>query len=149
MKKVQGLAVGRMLFATLGVSLILPAIAQAQTGLPTFTGKFTLTTQVRWDTASLKPGDYTVTIESSSMPIFTLVRDNKGLPVGRFVSTIDNGRTSSVNALLIREKGGLLHIYSLALPSLGRLLVFDPVLAREAAMEVRALQAVQVMSAKR
>ena len=149
MKIVQGLAVNGILFAALGISLILPAIAQAQTNLPTFTGKFTLATQVRWDTATLQPGDYTITIESSSMPIFALVRDNKGRPVSRFVSTIDGGQTTAVNALLAREKGGLLHIYSLALASLGRVLVLDPVLAREALMEARAPRAVPVMSAKR
>jgi hypothetical protein len=149
MKKIQGLAVSGMLFAALSTSLIVAAIAQAQADLPTFRGKFTLATQVRWGTVVLKPGDYTITIESGSMPIFALVRDSKGRPIARLVSTVDSGKTSTVNALLIREKGGQLRVYSLELASLRRILIYDPVLAREAVMEARAPQAVPVMSAKR
>jgi hypothetical protein len=144
MKKVQGLVVSRMLFAALGTSLIVAAIVQAQADLPTFRGKFTLATQVRWDTVVLQPGEYTITIESGSMPIFALVSDSKGRPVGRLVSTVDAGKTSVVNALLIREKGGQLRVYSLELASLGRILIYDPVLAREAVMEARAPQTVPV-----
>ena len=149
MKKVQRLAVSGMLFAALSISLIVGEISQAQTDLPAFRGKFTLATQVRWDTVVLQPGDYTITIESGSMPIFVLLRDSKGRPVARLVSAVDGGKTSALNALLIREQGGQLHVYSLELASLGRILVYDPILAREAVMEARAPQAVPVMSTRR
>jgi hypothetical protein len=65
------------------------------------------------------------------------------------VSGIDGGRTSAGNALLIKEKGGQLCVYSLALASLGKVLVYDPGLARHAVMEARASQTVPVILAKR
>jgi hypothetical protein len=65
------------------------------------------------------------------------------------MSGIDDGRTNAQNALLIREKGGQLRVYSLALASLGKVLVYDRALAQEAVMEARAPQTVPVMLAKR
>ena len=44
MEKIQGLAVGKMLLAALGISLIAAGIAQAQSDPPAFTGKITLAT---------------------------------------------------------------------------------------------------------
>jgi hypothetical protein len=149
MKKVQGFAVSKMLLAALGISLIVAGIAQAQTDLPIVMGRFTLPTQVRWNTTVLQPGEYTLTIGSCAMPTFALVRDRKGRAVARFMSRIDSGKTSAMNALLLREKDGQLRVYSLALASLGRVLVYDPALAREAVMEARAPQTVPVTLAKR
>jgi hypothetical protein len=147
MNRVQGLVVGKTLFAALSVGLIFVGIAQAQ--IPTFTGKFTLTTQVQWSRTVLQPGDYTVTIESISAPTATLIRDSSGRPVARFISRIDSGKTSTGNALLIREKGEQLRVYALALASLGKVLVYDSVLAHEQIMEARAPQTLPVMLAKR
>jgi hypothetical protein len=87
---VQGLAVSRMLLAALCMSVIVAGIAQAQTDLPTFTARFTLTSQVEWGKTVLQPGDYTITIESGSGSAFALVRDNNGRPIGRFMSGIDS-----------------------------------------------------------
>ena len=147
MKRAQQLAVSKILFTALSISLIVVGTAQAQ--IPTFTGKFTLTTQVQWNRIVLQPGDYTVTIESISTPTPTLIRDSSGRTVARFVSGIDSGKTSVRDALLIRERDGQLRIYGLSLASLGKVLVYDPVLAREAVMEARAPQTVPVMIAKR
>lgn len=149
MKNVQGLAVSKMLFATLSISLILVGIAQAQLGVPTFTGKFTLTTQVQWGKTVLPPDNYTITIESSSLPIIVSIRDGSGRPVARFMSGIDNGKTSAGNALLIREKNGQLRVYALALASLGEVLVYDRAFAPEEILEARTPQTVPVMLAKR
>jgi len=147
MKRVQGLAVGKTLFPALSIGLIFAGIAQAQ--IPTFTGKFTLTTRVQWSRTVLQPGDYTVTIESINAPAAALIRDSSGRPVARFISRIDSGKTSTENALLIREKDGQLRVYALALASLGKVLVYDSALAREAVLEARAPQTVPVMLAKR
>jgi hypothetical protein len=149
MEKVQGLAVGKILLAALGISLIAAGIAKAQSDLPAFTGKFTLTTQVHWDKTILQPGDYTITLGSSSMPSFALVTDSKGRPVARFVSLVDGGDARVRNELLIGEQNGQLRVYSLALGSLGRVLVYDPALAREAVLQARAPRTVPVMLAKR
>jgi len=147
MQKVQRFAVSKMLLAVLGIGLIFAGIAQAQ--IPTFTGKFTLTTQVQWSRTVLQPGDYTVTVESINAPTPALIRDGNGRPVARFISGIDDGKPSTRNALLIREKGGQLRVYALALANLGKVLVYDPALAREAVLEARAPQTVPVMLAKR
>ena len=135
--------------AALVIILMVGGIAQAQTDLPAFTGKFTLTTQVHWDKTILQPGDYTITLGSSSMPSFALVADSKGRPVARFVSRVDGGDARVHNALLIGEQNGQLRVYSLALGSLGRVLIYDPALAREAVLEARAPRTVPVMLAKR
>jgi hypothetical protein len=148
MKRVQVLAVSKILFAA-SIGLIIVGIAQAQLGIPTFTGKFRLTTQVQWDKTVLQPGDYSVTIESISAPTAALIRDGSGRPVARFISGIDRGKTIAGNALLIREEGGQLRVYALSLASLGKVLVYDPTLAREAVLEARAPQTVPVMLAKR
>lgn len=147
MKKAQGLAVSKMLFAAVSIGLFIVGIAQAQ--LSAFTGKFTLTTQVQLNKTVLQPGDYTVTIESISVPTAALIRDGSGRPVARFISAIDGGKTSARNELLITEKGGQLRVYSLALGGLGKTLVYDPALAREAVLQAHAPQTVPVILAKR
>jgi hypothetical protein len=139
----------QMLAVALLMSFFSTATSQGQSDFTVFKGKFTLANQVLWGKTVLQRGDYTLTIGSSSMPTFALVRDSKGRPVARFVSRIDGGRTSASNALLIREKEGQLRVYALALRSLGRVLVYDPTLAREAVLEARSPQTVPVMLAKR
>lgn len=148
MKRNSRIRGSRVLAAALLMSLFFIATSQAQTDPVVLAGKFTLTDQVLWGKTVLQPGDYTITIGSTSMPTLALVRDGKGRPVACFVSGIDGGRTSAGNALLIREQDGQLRVYSLALRSLGRVLVYDPALAREAVLEARAPQAVPVMLAK-
>ena len=148
MKKIQGLAVSGTLLAALCMSVIV-GIAQAGTDLPTLTGRFTLTSQVEWDKTILQPGNYTITIESGNGTTFVLVRDDHGRPVGRFMSGIDSGRTGAGNALFLKAKGGQLHVYSLALASLGRVFVYDSGLAQQAVQEARAPQTVPVVLARR
>ena len=149
MKRAQQLAVSNILFAALSISLIIVGIAQAQMDFPVFTGKFMLTNPVQWGKAVLQPGNYTITIGSDSVATLALVRDSKGQPVARLMSGIDDGKTSVRNALLIREKGGELRVYALELASLGRVLVYDRALAREAVMDARVPQTVPVMLAKK
>ena len=139
----------QLLATALLVSVVLIATSQAQADIPVFTGKFTLTNQVYWGSTVLQPGDYTVSIVSHVGSFLALVRDGKGRAVGIFANPIDSGKTTDRNALLIKEKGGQLHMYCLELSSLRTVLVYDPVLAREAVLEARAAQTVPVMLAKR
>jgi len=148
MRNFRAFEVGKILLAVC-IMLIPAGIAQAQTDRPAFTGKFTLSTQVQWGKTMLPPGEYTVTIGSSSMPSFALVRDSKGRPVAHFVSVIKDGKISAKHALLVKEKNGQLRVYALALASLGEVLIYDPALAREEILEARAPQTVPVMLAKR
>lgn len=148
MRNVRALAVGKILLAV-HIILIAAAMAHAQSDLPSFTGKFTLTTQVRWNTVVLRPGDYTVTLENDSRPAFAIVRDSESRSVARLMCQVVDGQTTARNALFIRKKDGQLRVYALNLGSLGRMLVYDPALAREAVLEARAPQTVPVMLAKR
>jgi hypothetical protein len=127
----------QVLAAALLMSLFFIATSQAQTDLLVFAGKFTLTDQVQWDKTVLQPGDYTIIIRSGSMLTLVLVRDSRGRAVARFMSGIDSGKTSARNALLIKEKGGQMHVYSLELASLGKVLVYDRALARAAVLDAR------------
>ena len=138
---------GQLLAAALLVSVLI-ATSQAA-GITSFTGEFTLTNQVLWGASVLQPGNYTVCIVSHAGSTLALVRDGKGRAVGIFANRFDSGKTTARNALLIKEKGGQPHVYCLELASLGRVLVYDPVLAREAVLEARAPQTVPVMLAKR
>jgi len=149
MKKVQGLSVSKVLFAALSISLIVVGIAQAQMDLPVFTGKFMLTNPVQWGKAVLQPGNYTITIGSGNNAKYAFVIDGKGRNVGLFRSSFDSRETSAGDALLIRENAGQRRVYAVALASLGRVLVYDPALAREAVREARAPQTVPVMLAKK
>ena len=148
-KRNSGISGGHLLATTLAIGLFLIATSQAQTDIAIFTGKFTLTNQVEWGNTVLQPGDYTITIGSKGGSTRALVRDDKGRALGIFVNPIDSGKTTDRNALLIKAQGGQLHVYCLELASLGRALVYDPVLARQAVLEARAPQTVPVMSAKR
>jgi hypothetical protein len=149
MKRIQRFGVVKMLLATLCMSFVASEILQAQSDLSAFRGKFTLTSEVLWGKSVLSPGDYTVAVGSASGSTWALVRDGKGRPIARFKSGIDSGEKPADNALLIKEKAGQLHVYSLAIATLGRVLVYDPALAREAVLEARAPQTVPVMFAKR
>jgi len=139
----------RLLAVILLMSLFFVAASPAQVTLPLFTGKFALTGQVQWGKTVLQPGNYTIMIGSGSMPTLVLVRDSKGRAVAQFMGGIDSGKTSARNALLIKEKGGQMHVYSLELANLRRVLVYDPALARAAVLEARAPQTVPVLLAER
>jgi len=149
MKKVQSLPLTGIVMAALAVSLVLTGTGQAQDDLPIFTGKFTLSDSIQWSQTVLKPGNYTITIGSSGMPTVALVRDGQGRPIARFVSMIDSGAPSAGDTLRIHEKNGRLCVYSLALASLGKVLVYDSALANESRREAHATQAVPVILARR
>ena len=148
MKNVQGLAVSRILLAV-RIIIVATGIAQAQTDLPVFMGKFSLTSQVQWNNTVLRPGDYTVILENDSRPAYAVVRDSEGRSVARLICQIVDGRTSARNELFIRQKDGQFRVYSLSLGSLGKMLVYDPSLAREAVLDAHVPQTVPVMLARR
>ena len=149
MRKNQRMPGNKMLFATILMSLFFVGTAQAQTDLPAYVGKFTLTDQIHWGKSVLQPGDYTITIGSASTPIIALIRNGEGRPVARLLSGVRSGSTSVVNALLIKEKDGQFWVHSLALADLRMVLVYDPTLARETVQEARVSKTVPVTWAKK
>ena len=149
MRKNQRMPDNKMLFAALLVSLFFVGISQAQGDLPAYVGKFTLTDQIHWDKSVLQPGDYTITIGSTSMPIIALIRNGEGRPVARLLSGIRSGNPSVVNALLLKEKDGQFWVHSLALADLRMVLIYDLTLARETVQEARVNKTVPVTWAKK
>ena len=149
MRKNQRMPGSKMLFAALLMSLFFVGTAQAQTDLPAYVGKFTLTDQIHWGNSVLQPGDYTITIGSTSAPIIALIRNGEGRPVARLLSGVRGGNNCVVNALLMKEKDGQFWVHSLALADLRMVLVYDPTLARETIQEARVSKTVPVIWAKK
>ena len=137
-----------MLLAALLTSLFFVGTARAQGQSPAYVGKFTLSYQVVWGNSVLQPGNYTITIKSTGVPIIALVRKSDGDAVTHVMSGSRSGNTNGVNALLIKEKDGQFRVHSLALADLGMVLIYDPSLARETVQETRVSKIVPVMWAK-
>jgi hypothetical protein len=149
MRTNQSVAGIKMLLATLVMSLLCVGTMQAQGELPVYRGKFTLPYQVHWGKSVLRPGDYTITIQSTGTPTFALISKADGSGGIRVVSGVRSGPTNGVNALLVKDKDGQLTVHSLSLANLGMVLIYDPSLARETVQEARASQIVPVMWAKK
>src|SRR5262249_18763301 len=149
MRKNQRMPGNKMLFATILISLFFVGTSQAQGDLPVYVGRFTLTYQIHWGNSVLQPGDYTMTIGSTSTPIIALIRNRDGRPVARLLSRVRSGNTSVVNALLMKEKDGQFWVHSLALADLRLVLIYDPTLARETVQEARVSKTVPVMWVKK
>jgi len=138
-----------LLLATLIVSLFFAGAALAQTDSPTYVGKFTLTQPTHWGMSVLKPGTYTVSINSTVAPIVGVIRNADGDTICFVVSQASDAKTNGLNALLIKEKSGQPTVHSLALTELGRVLIYDPSLANERPQEARVSRTVPVMMAKK
>ncbi len=143
-------AVGiRMMLSAVVMSLLFVGVAQGQTDLPVYRGKFTLTDQVCWGKRVLGPGDYTITLQSTGTPAIAVVSKADGTARFRVVSTIRSGPASRVNALLAQDKDGQLTVHSLSLADLGMVLIYDASLARESVRDARVSRTVPVMWAKK
>jgi hypothetical protein len=93
----------KVLVLALGAMLVLPAIAQAGE----FTGKFTLTSQARWGTAVLAPGDYDFTLDSTRAPSRVVVRQADGRVVAILISMWNSGTSRTKgNSLELQTQGG-------------------------------------------
>lgn len=131
-----------MFVTALFVSLLLIVTSHAQTGLPAYTGRFTLAQAIQWNTTVLQPGDYTIAIGSTGTPIMALISTISGRPVARVRNWSRSESTNRKDALLLKERNGRLQVYSLALADLGMVLIYDPALAREAVLESQVSQTV-------
>jgi hypothetical protein len=136
-----------MLLTSLVVSLLCIGTAQAE--LSVYRGKFTLPYQVYWGKSVLEPGDYTITILSTRIPIVASIHKADGSGGILVVTGVHGQPTNGVNALLLKDKGGQLTVHSLSLANLGMVLIYDPSLARESVQEARVSRTVPVMWAKK
>jgi len=139
----------KWLVTALLMSLLPLASSDAQSSLAAYEGRFTLTQPIQWNTTTLPPGNYTVTIETTGTPNLALIRMASGRPVARVRSWSRSERTNAKNALLLKEKNGRLQVQSLALGDLGMVLIYEPAGARETHRDEEVSRTVLVESAKR
>ena len=139
----------KMMLATLVLSLLFVGTARAQGDLTVYFGKFTLTQQVQWGKSVLPPGNYTITIKSTTLPVIALVQKDDGHAAIRVMSGVRDVKTNGVNALLVKEKDGQPTVHSLSLAQLGMVLVYDPSLAHETVQEARVNRSVPVLWARK
>ena len=144
----RALAAITLLAMSLLTGLFCCSTAGAQSGLTALIGKFTLTHEVRWGKGVLRPGNYTITIESAGLPIIARVSKTDGIAVALVTTIACSDRTGGVNALLVKQSNGQLVVHSLALAKMGMLLIYDPSLAREG-QEARRNQAVPILWVKK
>src|SRR3984885_6688018 len=138
MERNQRVVSSTLLMVALFASLFFAGAARAQSQAPAYVGKFTLTHQIHWCKTVLKPGKYTVSLNSTVTPItITTIRTVDGDGVCIVMSQARIGDNNGVNALLIKQKDGKPTVYSLALADLGMALIYDPSLAQERPQEAR------------
>ena len=103
--------------ATLGLIAIC-ASASSASAQNAFQGKFTLPNDVRWANATLPAGDYTFSLDSTTMPGRVFLRGPNG---GAFIPTsvIDERNEGDSSKLTIEHRGGTSFVRSMYLAELG------------------------------
>ena len=103
--------------ATLGLIAIC-ASASSASAQNAFQGSFTLPNDVRWANATLPAGDYTVSLNSPTMPGRVFLQGPNG---GAFIltSVIDNRHEGDSSRLTIEHRGGVSFVRSMYLADLG------------------------------
>ncbi|PYU35027.1 MAG: hypothetical protein DMG31_04785 [Acidobacteria bacterium] len=125
------------------------AFAAAANAQASFTGKFTLPYEVRWGTAVLPAGDYSIRMESSSAPalVWSAGGENKMFTVTPIAANSEKGAAR----LYITFVRGERRVRSLNLPELGRSLIYEPLTKNEREILAQAgqVQAVPVIAARK
>jgi hypothetical protein len=137
-----------MLVTALFVSLLSLVTLHAQAA-PAYKATFTLAQPIQWNTTILQPGVYTISVPTTGFPSIASISTVSGHPVAFLRNRGQSDSTNDKNTLLLKEKNGHLRVYSLELAELGMILIYDPVLARQAVLESQANQTVPLILAKR
>lgn len=137
------------LLAALAASLTLAGAARAQAVSPVFVGKFTLSSPVRWAKATLPPGTYSISIESTSRPILATVRDENSNVVVRVMTIVSGDYHSGPDLLRLKSSSdGPLTVQALVLADLHTVLIYDASPARQSVEEARADSTVVLVARK-
>jgi len=112
-----------ILSGALAVILLMAAVASAE---PVYQGKFTLSSPVRWGKATLPAGEYSFTLNTTSLPAFIAIRGNNG--ASAFVMPIEINRRSlqGPSALVVSVRGNQATVRSLRLAEAGLVLQYQP-----------------------
>jgi hypothetical protein len=148
MTKYSRIPGSKVLVTALFVSLLSIVTLHAQTATA-YKGTFTLAQPIQWNTTILQPADYTITVPITGSTVIASIRTVSGDAVAFLRNSSQNDSTNSKNTLLLKEKNGRLQVYSFVLADLGKTLIYDPALARQAILESKGSQTVPVTLARR
>jgi hypothetical protein len=139
----------KVLVTALFVGLLSIVSLHAQAGVSAYEGRFTVVQPIQWNTTVLQPGDYVITIPTAGSIVMASVRTASGSPVVFLMNCGQNDTTNRRNTLLLKEKDGRMQVYSLVLADLGKVLIYNPALARQALLESQGRQTLPLVLAKR
>lgn len=115
-----------------------------------FQGKFTLPYEVQWGTATLPPGDYTITFTHGRIPNLLDIRNAKSNRGVAYEPTNIRQDPKGESALLVSVRGRMHVVCSLTIAELGETFVYPAGAARERPTEeARHTQIVPVLVAKK
>jgi len=149
MKNLRAIAITKLFLLALVMALLSISRAQAQGTDTVYRGTFALTQQIHWGKSALRPGHYTMTIASTGNPAIVKVQNEDTGEAFQVVTSVREETTAGTNALLLQAENGQPTVYSLSLPQLGMVLIYEPARVHERGLEARARQAVPVLLAKR
>jgi hypothetical protein len=149
MRNLRAIAITKLFLAALAMTLVFAGRAQAQGADTVYRGTFTLTQQIHWGRSVLRPGHYTMTMASIGSPAIVKIQNEDTGEGFRVVTAVREETTAGTSALFLQAKNGRASVYSLSLPQLGIVLIYEPTLAREPVLEARAGMTVPVLLAKK
>ena len=137
--------------AAMAASLALAWAARAHDISARFVGKFTLTSPVQWGKSTLRPGTYSIRIESTNHPVKAYISrdDSTSYFAIRVVSFATDDYRSGSNALHLEFRKGSLVVHSLALADLKTVLIYDASPAPKNVEDARANTSIPVLVARK
>lgn len=149
MKTMQSIQQGALLLAALVMSLMNAGAARAQDVSARFVGKFTLTSPVLWGKSTLRPGTYTIRIDSMGSPIRAFIsKDDSSFGI-RIITLVTGDYHNGSNVLRLKVRNGALVVDSLALADLNTVLIYESSPAHENVEEARAATSIPVLVARK
>lgn len=128
-------APAKLVLGVLFATCVFTAAANAQ---PSFEGKFTLPYEVHWNHAVLPAGEYSILVDTGSMPtVVTSTRTGKSALTG---APILADQEKGAARLTVTIQGNERRVRSMNLPQIGKSLVFEPLTATEREMFAKAGQ---------
>jgi len=123
----KGLSTVQLLMLGLLISLLCVSAAHAA---PLYRGKFTLPYPVRWGQKLLPAGEYQLKFRDVQTSVFVVLQDAKSGKDVAYLLPVTNSDAQGTSALLIADEGEQRVVHSLRLAELGKVFIFEPVLAR-------------------
>ncbi len=149
MNTMRSIQRGTLLLAALVMSLMTAGTARAQDVSARFVGKFTLTSPVQWGKSTLRPGTYTIRIDSMGSPIRALISNDDSSFGIRVITVVTGDYRGGSDALQVKVKNGQPVVQALVLSDLKTALVYDSSSREQNVEEVRANTSIPVLVARK